>query len=65
MMNGVGELFSLLCFLRIKPYCVWDQFRQVNPFSSPLYCMLRVIELTIGRVLVCSLAKMAIPKVSP
>ncbi|KAL6901650.1 SNF2 family N-terminal domain-containing protein [Trichoderma evansii] len=28
MMNGVGELFSLLCFLRIKPYCVWDQFRQ-------------------------------------
>ncbi|PON26384.1 hypothetical protein TGAM01_v204860 [Trichoderma gamsii] len=34
MMNGVGELFSLLCFLRIKPYCVWDQFRQVNPFSN-------------------------------
>ncbi|KAL7925886.1 SNF2 family N-terminal domain-containing protein [Trichoderma austrokoningii] len=28
MMNGVGELFSLLCFLRIKPYCAWDQFRQ-------------------------------------
>ncbi|UKZ95079.1 uncharacterized protein TrAFT101_009929 [Trichoderma asperellum] len=28
MMNGVGELFSLLCFLRIKPYCVWEQFRQ-------------------------------------
>ncbi|RFU80480.1 snf2-related [Trichoderma arundinaceum] len=28
MMNGVLELFSLICFLRIKPYCVWEQFRQ-------------------------------------
>lgn len=28
MMNGVLELFSLVHFLRIKPYCVWDQFRQ-------------------------------------
>ncbi|KAH6605182.1 hypothetical protein Trco_006889 [Trichoderma cornu-damae] len=28
MMNGVLELYSLLCFLRIKPYCIWDQFRR-------------------------------------
>ncbi|KAL6697558.1 SNF2 family N-terminal domain-containing protein [Trichoderma pleuroticola] len=28
MMNGVLELYSLLCFLRIKPYCIWDQFRK-------------------------------------
>ncbi|VUC30344.1 unnamed protein product [Clonostachys rosea] len=28
MMNGVDELFSLLAFLRIKPYCVWEKFRQ-------------------------------------
>ncbi|KAK7209286.1 hypothetical protein V2G26_016464 [Clonostachys chloroleuca] len=28
MMNGVDELFSLLAFLRIKPYCAWDKFRQ-------------------------------------
>jgi SNF2 family DNA or RNA helicase len=31
MMNGVIELYSLLCFLKIKPYCVWDRFRQVSP----------------------------------
>lgn len=67
MMNGVGELFSLLCFLRIKPYCVWDHFRQVKKFffSSTLYSNLRVIKLTFGRVLVCSLGKMATPKVLP
>ncbi|PNY27197.1 ATP-dependent helicase, partial [Tolypocladium capitatum] len=28
MMNGVLELFSLVHFLRIKPYCVWENFRQ-------------------------------------
>ncbi|KAF4460770.1 dna repair rad16 [Fusarium albosuccineum] len=28
MMNGVLELYSLLNFLRIKPYCKWDEFRQ-------------------------------------
>ncbi|KAL7930474.1 SNF2 family N-terminal domain-containing protein [Trichoderma chlorosporum] len=28
MMNGVLELYSLLCFLRIKPYCIWEQFRK-------------------------------------
>ncbi|KAH7316617.1 SNF2 family N-terminal domain-containing protein [Stachybotrys elegans] len=27
MMNGVLELYSLVNFLRIKPYCVWDNFR--------------------------------------
>lgn len=30
MMNGVLELYSLLNFLRIKPYSDWDQFRQVR-----------------------------------
>lgn len=30
MMNGVIELFSLVHFLRIKPYCVWESFRQVS-----------------------------------
>lgn len=28
MMNGVLELFSLLAFLHIKPYCIWERFRQ-------------------------------------
>ncbi|KJZ72565.1 hypothetical protein HIM_08089 [Hirsutella minnesotensis 3608] len=28
MMNGVKELFSLVRFLRIKPYCDWGNFRQ-------------------------------------
>ncbi|OAR05755.1 hypothetical protein LLEC1_07804 [Akanthomyces lecanii] len=28
MMNGVLELYSLLAFLHIKPYCAWDRFRQ-------------------------------------
>lgn len=28
MMNGVLELYSLLNFLRIKPYSQWDEFRQ-------------------------------------
>ncbi|KAJ3486203.1 hypothetical protein NLG97_g6665 [Lecanicillium saksenae] len=28
MMNGVLELYSLLAFLHIKPYCVWERFRQ-------------------------------------
>ncbi|KAF4124468.1 Superfamily II DNA or RNA helicase, SNF2 family [Geosmithia morbida] len=28
MMNGVVELFALLQFLKIKPYCHWDIFRQ-------------------------------------
>ncbi|KEY65737.1 hypothetical protein S7711_05567 [Stachybotrys chartarum IBT 7711] len=27
MMNGVLELHSLVCFLKIKPYCHWEQFR--------------------------------------
>ena len=30
MMNGVLELYSLLNFLQIKPYCKWEQFRQVR-----------------------------------
>ncbi|KAL7823385.1 SNF2 family N-terminal domain-containing protein [Trichoderma gracile] len=34
MMNGVLEIFSLVHFLRIKPYCVWDQFRKD---FSPLF----------------------------
>ncbi|OAA55488.1 SNF2-related protein [Cordyceps fumosorosea ARSEF 2679] len=28
MMNGVLELYSLLAFLHIRPYCAWDNFRQ-------------------------------------
>ncbi|GKU10016.1 unnamed protein product [Fusarium langsethiae] len=28
MMNGVLELYSLVKFLKIKPYCKWDDFRQ-------------------------------------
>ncbi|KAK7415200.1 hypothetical protein QQX98_006046 [Neonectria punicea] len=28
MMNGVLELYSLLNFLQIKPYCKWEKFRQ-------------------------------------
>ncbi|XEV04037.1 hypothetical protein FSHL1_009324 [Fusarium sambucinum] len=28
MMNGVLELYSLVKFLRIKPYCKWEDFRQ-------------------------------------
>ncbi|OAQ89588.1 SWI/SNF family DNA-dependent ATPase Ris1 [Purpureocillium lilacinum] len=28
MMNGVVELYSLVKFLKIKPYCHWDRFRE-------------------------------------
>ncbi|KAJ6446828.1 SWI/SNF family DNA-dependent ATPase Ris1 [Purpureocillium lavendulum] len=28
MMNGVRELYSLVKFLRIRPYCHWEQFRE-------------------------------------
>ena len=34
MMNNIGELYSLIHFLRIKPYCVWDKFR--FDFVTPL-----------------------------
>ena len=34
MMNNVGELFSLIHFLRIRPYCEWDQFNK--DFIRPL-----------------------------
>ncbi|MCJ1379137.1 hypothetical protein MMC17_002237 [Xylographa soralifera] len=34
MMNNVGELFSLIHFLRIKPYCVQEKFN--NDFKRPL-----------------------------
>lgn len=35
MMNGVLELYSLLKFLRIKPYNVWESFREVCPYFPP------------------------------
>lgn len=36
MMNNVEELFSLVHFLRIKPYCTWEKFRLdfVTPLKS-------------------------------
>lgn len=34
MMNSVDELYSLILFLRIKPYNDWNRFR--NDFSQPL-----------------------------
>ncbi|KAF1825084.1 uncharacterized protein K489DRAFT_352251 [Dissoconium aciculare CBS 342.82] len=34
MMNSVEELFSLVHFLRIKPYCQWEKFRM--DFTQPL-----------------------------
>ncbi|KXT05179.1 hypothetical protein AC578_8395 [Pseudocercospora eumusae] len=34
MMNNVEEFFSLIQFLRIKPYCLWDRFRK--DFNTPL-----------------------------
>ena len=34
MMNNVDELYSLIHFLRIKPYDQWEKFR--NAFSQPL-----------------------------
>lgn len=32
MMNSVEELFSLICFLKIKPYCTWQHFK--NHFGA-------------------------------
>jgi SNF2 family DNA or RNA helicase len=34
MMNGVHELYSIVRFLQIKPYCDWDKFRVVRHASS-------------------------------
>lgn len=34
MMNGVVELYSLLHFLQIKPYCHWDKFSAVSCFTG-------------------------------
>jgi SNF2 family DNA or RNA helicase len=34
MMNNIGELYSLIHFLRIKPYCQWEKFRL--DFVTPL-----------------------------
>ncbi|KAL9068798.1 MAG: hypothetical protein Q9157_006391 [Trypethelium eluteriae] len=34
MMNNVEELYSLIRFLRIKPYCHWEDFRK--DFAKPL-----------------------------
>ena len=31
MMNNVGELFSLIHFLQIKPYCEYEKFSVVSP----------------------------------
>lgn len=38
MMNNIGELYSLIHFLRIKPYCQWEKFRFdfVTPLKSNL-----------------------------
>jgi SNF2 family DNA or RNA helicase len=30
MMNNVSELYSLLQFLNIKPYCQWEHFKQAS-----------------------------------
>lgn len=32
MMNNVGELYSLIHFLRIKPYNEWTRFQEVGRF---------------------------------
>lgn len=42
MMNSVEELYSLLNFLKIKPYCDWERFRQVSVQRFSCY----VVELT-------------------
>lgn len=34
MMNNIEELYSLIHFLRIKPYCHWERFR--HDFVTPL-----------------------------
>ena len=34
MMNGVLELYSLLRFLNVKPFGVWEEFRQVRDKES-------------------------------
>ena len=42
MMNGVHELYSIIHFLQIKPYCEWDKFRPVSPdayFDDMAYVM--------------------------
>jgi SNF2 family DNA or RNA helicase len=34
MMNGVQEMYSLVHFLRIQPFCIWDEFRKVSATNS-------------------------------
>lgn len=40
MMNNVGELFSLIHFLRIKPYSEYKKFQAVSPAISPFILLL-------------------------
>lgn len=40
MMNGVFELFSLLHFLRIKPYSQWTQFTSVSDIHMAIFSVM-------------------------
>ena len=43
MMNNLSELFSLVHFLQIRPYCVWEKFSAdfVRPFKNSSYANTR------------------------
>lgn len=47
MMNGVLELYSLVKFLKIRPYCKWEGFRQVNLLILQGYSLLTFAVLGI------------------
>jgi SNF2 family DNA or RNA helicase len=61
MMNGVLELHSLVCFLKIKPYCHWEQFRSVCFLSLPFCSIVNAGD----RLLVLYLVVGATPSMSP
>lgn len=46
MMNGVSELFPLIRFLKIRPYCEFKQFQKVRVHSRSMLSIVIIIRKT-------------------